>query len=127
MTRLLHAELRRLFARRMVRVTVGLIAVAIVVGGVLVFTTGGEFTARALQHEGHGLLPWQMDELLADFERAGFGYWDYPATPNYGIARAKPEWVYRLLERIPLQVVWHEPAGWAQRQDVYACIPAESR
>jgi hypothetical protein len=39
MIRLLRAEMRRLFARRLVRVTVGLVAIAIVVGGVLVFTT----------------------------------------------------------------------------------------
>jgi hypothetical protein len=39
MIRLVRAEVRRMLARRLVRVTVGLIAVAIVVGSVLVFTT----------------------------------------------------------------------------------------
>jgi ABC-2 type transport system permease protein len=39
MTRLVRAELRRIAARRLVRVTVLLVAIAIVVGGILAFTT----------------------------------------------------------------------------------------
>jgi ABC-2 family transporter protein len=44
MTRLVRAELRRIAARRLVRVTLLLVAIAIVVGGVLAFATTGSLS-----------------------------------------------------------------------------------
>src|SRR5579862_9748632 len=44
MTRLVRAEIRRIAARRLVRVTVLLVAIAIVVGGVLAFATTGSLS-----------------------------------------------------------------------------------
>ncbi|HEX4491154.1 MAG TPA: ABC transporter permease subunit [Acidimicrobiia bacterium] len=53
MTRLLRAELRRMFARRLVRATLALCIVGIVVGGVIAFTTSHSIPSSTYAHRLH--------------------------------------------------------------------------
>jgi hypothetical protein len=53
MTRLLRAELRRLFARRLVRATLALCIVGVIVGGVIAFTTSHAIPSATYAHQLH--------------------------------------------------------------------------
>ena len=93
--------------------------------GVLVFTTGGRYVAEG-QRSGeityHGLPPEALREMLADYDRDGFGYRDFPYATGYGTAIAKPAWVCSRLERFPsFKLLAYTERGWDRHQDVIAC------
>jgi SAM-dependent methyltransferase len=90
--------------------------------GVLVFTTGGRNFAEQIGagRRDFGLGPELAQQMVADYERTGFGYRDWPQVTGYGMAMASPSWTCRKLERFPslrlLTVTEQRP------QDVTACL-----
>jgi SAM-dependent methyltransferase len=93
--------------------------------GVLVFTTGGRYVAEG-QRSGdipyHRLSPDVLRGMLADYDRDGFGYRDFPDATGYGTAIATPSWVCSQLERFPgLKLLSYTERGWDRHQDVIAC------
>lgn len=79
--------------------------------GVLVFTTAGHEAAQrvGLSLSDFSFRPWQ--------DRGG----------TYGNAYSTPEWVLGLLRQYPLRVVQLHEAGWDAHQDVFGCVPSDSR
>jgi SAM-dependent methyltransferase len=101
--------------------------------GLLVFTTCGRNIAASLRAgRDFGLPPEAVDELVAGYEREGFGYRDYPSAQlaetewesrGYGLSLAKPEWVCaRLSERLGLRLVSYLEHGFNHSQDAVACL-----
>ena len=98
-------------------------------GGVLVLTTSGREVAEGL-HAGKieysRLSKAEIDRLVDDFERTGFGYRDLPNLNDYGTSLASPSWVCAWLTRQSrLGLVLFTERGWATHQDVVACIRPE--
>ncbi len=97
--------------------------------GVLVFSTAGPSSARMLRagEVDYGLQPGQIESLLEQYERSGFGYVDYPRQGGYGISLATPARVARAVEAAGgLRLLSHEERAWDTHQDVVAAI-AERR
>ncbi len=95
-------------------------------GGLVVFTTHGDSAAErmAAHKEIYRLEPALLDRILADRERAGHGYADYPGTTGYGVSAMTTAWVERLIVDCGLTRHLHLPAGWAGHQDVFAARSA---
>jgi SAM-dependent methyltransferase len=98
-------------------------------GGMLVFTTGGRFVIEQMKagKRSVGLDGNQATELIADFERTGFGYQEYLRRPGWGLARASPAWVCAQLDEVPeLRLIAFVERGWLQSQDVISCVRREA-
>jgi SAM-dependent methyltransferase len=91
--------------------------------GVLVFTTHGRKMAEKLRAVTLRDFVRPTANLLADYERYGFAYSDYPRTPReYGISLSSPDWVRALLEERPgLRLLSYQESAWGM-QDVIACV-----
>jgi SAM-dependent methyltransferase len=106
-------------------------------GGLLVFTTHGRYVADRLRggSQEYGLEEKVIRKLLAEFDREGYGYGDYPAEvlkiahieSDYGISVSSPSWVCARLAELPdLRIVHLQERGWDNHQDIIACLrPAE--
>jgi SAM-dependent methyltransferase len=95
-------------------------------GGLLVFTTMGREAAAMLEGGGdhlHGLEAAQVPELLHAFGAKGLAYVDYVGEPNYGLTLALPSRVMQVVEESKLRLVGFTETGWANHQDVVACVP----
>jgi SAM-dependent methyltransferase len=98
-------------------------------GGVLVFTTAGRFVIDKMKigKQSVGLRGEQVDRLIMDFERDGFGYQEYVRRPGWGLARASPAWVCARLDDVPeLRLVSYFERGWLNSQDVVSCVRRSS-
>jgi SAM-dependent methyltransferase len=106
---------------------------ALAPGGLLVFTTHGRFVADRLRggSESYGLAPEVTRRVVADYDREGFGYGDYPPEvlkmahieSDYGISVSSPSWVCARLAELPgLRIVLFREKGWDDHQDVVACL-----
>jgi SAM-dependent methyltransferase len=90
--------------------------------GVLVFTTGGRRFANQIRARRrlYGHTEEAALEMLAEYERNGFSYKQWPHADNYGVTMAAPWWTCRKLEQYPslrlLSVTEQAP------QDVIACL-----
>jgi SAM-dependent methyltransferase len=92
--------------------------------GVLVFTTHGLRALEWLQsgEKDYGLTPAEAAQLRRAALADGFGYVDYPGTPEYGISVAQPGWIAELVAReTDLHVLDLRTTGWDQHQDVVVC------
>ena len=97
--------------------------------GVLVFTTHGRLALTKLQtgEKDYGLPEAEVARLCASTVAEGFGYADYPATPDYGISVSHPGWIRTLIAReTELQVLAIHESAWDQHQDVVVCARRES-
>jgi SAM-dependent methyltransferase len=101
--------------------------------GLLVFTTCGRNIAAALRAgRDFGLPPDTAEGLLADYEREGFGYRDYPSpqraemeweSRGYGLSLAKPAWACAQLAKRPgLRLVSYLESGFNHSQDAVGCL-----
>jgi hypothetical protein len=93
--------------------------------GVLVFTTAGRFVVELMKggQVSKGLHPEQAAQLIADYERAGFGYQEYRRRSGWGLARSSPAWVCATLDEVPeLRLVSFVERGWLGLQDVVSCV-----
>jgi SAM-dependent methyltransferase len=90
--------------------------------GLLVFTTAGRQVAE-LMREGELSDNCDAEALLRSYDATGFGYADYHPRyrlpPDYGLARATPEWVRSFLAPMPFELVSFVERGWFDRQDVW--------
>lgn len=96
-------------------------------GGVLVFTTHGDYAYRrmkGLEDPYDYWLPyWRITKVLYRYERSGFGYGDYLGTNGYGVSLSAPRWVVATLAMHPeLRCVMFSECAWHGVQDVYACV-----
>ncbi len=99
--------------------------------GLLLFTMHGRFVARRMRERTatYGLQPDALPKLLREYERKGFGYLNYPkkknfgVSENYGVSLVSPRWVFAELEKLEgLRLVNFTEFGWADHQDVVACM-----
>ncbi|HEX8069172.1 MAG TPA: class I SAM-dependent methyltransferase [Pyrinomonadaceae bacterium] len=94
-------------------------------GGLLLFTTHGEFVAGRVQamHEFYGLNPADIPALVASFRETGHGYLDYPEGPGYGVSLTAPDWLRARAREIgDLREVYFRAQGWDRHQDVFGFV-----
>jgi SAM-dependent methyltransferase len=94
-------------------------------GGILLFTTHGRFVAERLRRATHsyGLTPDAIGDVLAGYDRDGFGYADYASQAGYGISLSSPAWVTKKQQTVPnLRLLSFTEQGWNRHQDVIACV-----
>jgi SAM-dependent methyltransferase len=100
-------------------------------GGLLVFTTHGREAYRRMLADtfDYGVSYWQRTMLLHRYERAGFGYVQYPGSgSSYGLALSHPAWVTRTLTKLGgLRIVNFSENSWVTFQDVFACVREPER
>jgi hypothetical protein len=94
--------------------------------GLLVFTVNGHKIIEWLKSGQLRLIqqdPSLIPLALADCERTGFGYRDFPGNPGYGVSVSLPDWVRRILDdSTDLRLVSYTEAGWFSSQDAVACV-----
>src|SRR6185312_11632826 len=97
------------------------------------FSTHGRRTQRWLRqgHADNGMNMLQMygldtvlcRNLLAEAERTGFGYVDYPGQKGYGISLSSLSWVTSQVQSLTsLRIVTTCEHGWDEHHDVVACM-----
>jgi SAM-dependent methyltransferase len=93
---------------------------------VLAFSIAGALPAERLRTGtlDYGLDPESVRSVLELYERAGFGYADYPDTSGYGISLATPSWASDALDAHGLRVVSHVERAFDRHQDVVVAVPA---
>ena len=96
-------------------------------GGILVFTTHGDFIYNRMQGIeypfNYGLSYWRDTLVKYEFERHGFGYAHYPGVNAYGISLSAPWWVCHQIGQVPKLTMLHFAArAWHHTHDVYACV-----
>ena len=97
-------------------------------GGVVVFTTHGEYAVRMMRN---GSVAYRLErevlgEIVAECERTGHGYADYPGWPGYGVSATTTAWVDGMIGRAGLVRRLHLLAGWAAHQDVFVAQAPDS-
>lgn len=93
--------------------------------GVLMFSTHGRYAAKMITHYdfSYRLDPPQIQDLVGNYEKNGFGYVDYPDKSKYGISVSAPSWVVSFIEGYPeLQIAAFFETAWAEHHDIYACM-----
>ena len=89
------------------------------------FTTHGAYCAECMRARTrtYGLESAQLDQILSDYERSGFGYSDYRSRPGYGISLSSPDRVKSSVAATPgLRLLHHAGRAWDEHQDVVACM-----
>jgi SAM-dependent methyltransferase len=92
--------------------------------GVFIFSTHGRYATKMITDYdfSYSLNPAQLQELIAGYDKNGFGYVDYPNQSKYGISVSSPSWVVSFIEDYPeLQIAAFYETAWADHHDVYAC------
>jgi SAM-dependent methyltransferase len=102
--------------------------------GLLLFTTQGRFIrdqiAERTWQDAYGRPIWvnwgvseeQLDQVVADYDRDGFGYLEWSALDRqYGTSIATPAWVLGRLQRRPgFEILSYWERGW-KPQDLVVC------
>jgi SAM-dependent methyltransferase len=94
-------------------------------GGLMVFTTHGDFVARRLPARDfdYGIAPGQIEKLPLDYQKEGFAFADYPAEKDYGLSLTSAEWIRaRIRELGGLREVYFKERGWDDHQDVLGFV-----
>jgi SAM-dependent methyltransferase len=94
-------------------------------GGLMIFTTHGDFVARRLPTRDfdYGLAPEQIDVIGLDYPTTGYGFADYPGEKDYGVSLTSPEWIRaRVQELGGLREVYFRERGWDNHQDVFGFV-----
>jgi SAM-dependent methyltransferase len=92
-------------------------------GGVALFTTNGRFTAEALRKRENtlNLEDDQIDQMVRDYDRDGFGYFERLPEQDLGDCVASRSWVAAQLDQVPsLLLVLYSEGTWLG-QDVIVC------
>src|SRR5205085_7395264 len=106
-------ELLRFFARHLAP------------GGLLLFTTHGEYVAGRIYDmaDFYGLHRPDIPALVESFRQTGHGYLDYPEQPGYGVSLTAPAWVRAEAGSVGgLREVYFRARGWDEHQDVYGFV-----
>jgi SAM-dependent methyltransferase len=94
-------------------------------GGMMIFTTHGDFVQRRLPTRDfdYGLDQQQIDRIGRDYPKTGYGFEDYPGAKDYGVSLTSPEWIRaRVRELGGLHEVSFHERGWDNHQDVYGFV-----
>lgn len=96
---------------------------ALAPGGRAVVTTHGGLVAERLR-SGEDLYQLESaDQVLAEYDRTGFGYSDYPFAEGYGVSLSSREWLAKAAEQVGLQLSDFQEACWDGHHDVAALTP----
>jgi SAM-dependent methyltransferase len=103
--------------------------------GLLLFTTHGRYVADRLRRgeSSYGLDKEAVPGLLADYDRKGCGFREYPQQVirehfsidigSYGISLHSPAWVFQQLIKLPdTRLLTFTERGWDDHQDVVSCM-----
>jgi SAM-dependent methyltransferase len=94
-------------------------------GGLMIFTTHGDFVARRLPTRDfdYGLAEEQIDVIGADYPTTGYGFADYPGAKDYGVSLTAPEWIRAHVQKLGgLREVYFRERGWDDHQDVFGFV-----
>lgn len=94
-------------------------------GGLLIFTTHGDFVQRRMPTRDfdYGLAAEQIARIGADYDRSGYGFEDYPGEKDYGVSLTSPEWIRAQIRDVNgLREVFFKERGWDNHQDVFGFI-----
>jgi len=94
-------------------------------GGLVVFTTHGDFVARRIPlREFDYLIPEeQIERIGSDYPQTGYGFTDYAGEKNWGVSLTSPEWIRaRVRELAGLREVYFKERGWDNHQDVFGFV-----
>ena len=94
-------------------------------GGLMVFTTHGDFVHRRLptQDFDYGLTREQIERIGIDYPKTGYGFEDYPGEKDYGVSLTSPEWVRARVRALSgLREVYFQERGWDNHQDVFGLV-----
>jgi SAM-dependent methyltransferase len=94
-------------------------------GGLMVFTTHGDFVARRLQTRDfeYGIAADQIEKLPLDYLKTGFAFADYPGEQDYGISLTSPEWIRaRIREAGDMREVFFKERCWDDHQDAFGFV-----
>jgi len=94
-------------------------------GGLVVFTTHGDFVARRmpLRDFDYGLTTEQIAAITARYAETGFAYTDYFDRKNYGVSLTSPAWIRGQVGRAGgLREVYFRERGWDEHQDVFGFV-----
>lgn len=96
--------------------------------GVLVFTTHGPYVAKRLStgEKDYRLDPQGVPMILADYQRAGYGFSAYPKQTSYGISICTASKIFSIVEEAGLQPVFYRERGWVKHQDCIAVTKAHN-
>jgi SAM-dependent methyltransferase len=93
--------------------------------GILIFTTHGRLADPLMRQQNpiFGLEPAVMRDIMANYDKMGFGYANYDDKyPVYGISISSPSWVLKQMERFTnLRICYLLEGGWGH-QDVYGAV-----
>jgi SAM-dependent methyltransferase len=99
---------------------------ALAPGGLLVFTTRGRWVAEKSRREFFETLH-RVPPFFVNYDRSGFAFEPSLQSPAYGNSLSKPSWVCDRLSQLEnLQIVWMQERGWAEQQDVFACVRTDN-
>ena len=91
-------------------------------GGLAVFTTHGDFAAqRVARREFDYSIPEdQIERLVHNYRRAGYGFADYAGERNWGVSLTSSEWIRARVDELGgLREVYFKEHGWDNHQDVF--------
>ena len=94
-------------------------------GGLLIFTTHGDFVQRRIPTRDfdYGLEAKQIARIGADYDRSGYGFEDYPGEKDYGVSLTSQEWIrVRVREIGGLREIFFRERGWDNHQDVFGFV-----
>lgn len=95
-------------------------------GGVMIFTTHGDFVARRIPTRDfdYGLTAEQIGRIGINYPQSGYGFEDYSGEQDYGVSLTSPEWIRaRIAEGGGLREVFFKERGWDNHQDVFGFVP----
>lgn len=99
-------------------------------GGLMIFTTHGDFVARRLPTRDfdYGLAPEQINSLCSDYPITGYAFVDYVGKKDYGVSLTSPAWIRARVGALgDLREVYFRDRGWDNHQDVFAFMREETR
>ncbi|HEX8424186.1 MAG TPA: class I SAM-dependent methyltransferase, partial [Pyrinomonadaceae bacterium] len=94
-------------------------------GGLLIFTTHGDFVARRMPggEFDYMLTGEQIEVINASYTRTGFGYADYAGQHSYGVSLTSPAWIRTQLAAAGgLREVYFRERVWDDHHDVYGYV-----
>jgi SAM-dependent methyltransferase len=97
----------------------------LVTGGIMIFTTHGDFVQRRIPTEDfdYGLEPDQIDRIGSDYTETGYGFEDYPGEKDYGVSLTSPDWIRARVRDVGgLREVFFKERGWDDHQDVFGFV-----
>ncbi len=94
-------------------------------GGLMIFTTHGDFVQRRIPTRDfdYGLDQEQIDRIGNDYGATGYGFEDYPQEKGYGVSLTSPAWIRaRVSELGGLREVFFRERAWDDHQDVFGLV-----